>query len=557
MSFNVSFYKNVFLLMQVVPASFECTKHFKKGMFNKPNTSGFIYISHYLLSVYDAKRFQKMVAWPLMNKMDEKRYRMQVKDYLEILASENIDINFPSIFMSHLLQAGGTRFSIIMWKLSEISLRAYLKRKYQITVLHAPNIGDTRDVTQIYLTTINVQKIATISKFYDKTKSTMETFENYMQYKSSDLKRIQTAIFDIQENIEKFVPMLPVSPLIATRLIHTDDTEIIHLWKESIEQNIKILSKKNCILKELKALSSTLDGFISNLCVNHKIFNGSDFPKVNSEILPLCLINHIQHINNGLYMNGCLVFHVLLSILDEALKHVECYLKVDVVPELSNCEQKIIEHCKTIKCMEQVFQKVTTQVSEDLYNVQHSCENKTINHTLETDFSYPMSLETILTSPRFNFSTSKCTDNEKLLKTMCISPLQGKYKHLFRRYKREPCKSPRKLIPKYDLNDSLESFTENWKSPQRQVLICKKNSPSKTKVSPRFSRLFFNNSDSKRKYFKDNNVASTPLLRKSTTPKKSNNQISHKQAVNIDSAMKEIFDLSCKITDVVASLSKS
>lgn len=32
---NESFYKNVFLLMQVVPASYECTIHFKKVLLEK------------------------------------------------------------------------------------------------------------------------------------------------------------------------------------------------------------------------------------------------------------------------------------------------------------------------------------------------------------------------------------------------------------------------------------------------------------------------------------------------------------------------------------------
>lgn len=98
-------------------------------MFNKPNTLGFIHISHYLLSIYDATRFQKMVIWPLLNKMDEKKYRIEITEYLKILATENPDINFPPIIMSHLLQAGGRKILILMWKISEISLRAYIINK--------------------------------------------------------------------------------------------------------------------------------------------------------------------------------------------------------------------------------------------------------------------------------------------------------------------------------------------------------------------------------------------------------------------------------------------
>ncbi|PBC29848.1 Zinc finger protein Xfin [Apis cerana cerana] len=83
-------------------------------MFNKPNTLGFIHISHYLLSIHDATRFQKMVIWPLLNKMDEKKYRIEITEYLKILATENPDINFPPIIMSHLLQAGGRKILILI-----------------------------------------------------------------------------------------------------------------------------------------------------------------------------------------------------------------------------------------------------------------------------------------------------------------------------------------------------------------------------------------------------------------------------------------------------------
>lgn len=56
----------------------------------------------------------------------------------------------------------------------------------------------------------------------------------------------------------------------------------------------------------------------------------------------------------------------------------------------------------------------------------------------------------------------------------------------------------------------------------------------------------------------DNNAASTPKkYRRNATPKKLNMQSSNARIINIDEAMKNIFDLSCKITDAVASLSES
>lgn len=55
--------------------------------------------------------------------------------------------------------------------------------------------------------------------------------------------------------------------------------------------------------------------------------------------------------------------------------------------------------------------------------------------------------------------------------------------------------------------------------------------------------------------FSDNNAASTP--NRNITQKKSSIQIPNTQEINIDAAIKDIFDLSCKIADVVVSMSKS
>lgn len=97
-------------------------------MFDKPNPSGFIHMSHYLLSIYDSKRFKKAVKWPIVDKNDEKQYRLQVKEFLDIIAVENPDTRFPPILMFHTIRPGGRKFLNIMWKLSQISLRAYIMR---------------------------------------------------------------------------------------------------------------------------------------------------------------------------------------------------------------------------------------------------------------------------------------------------------------------------------------------------------------------------------------------------------------------------------------------
>lgn len=98
-------------------------------MFDKPNTAGFLHVSHYLSIVYDATLFKQIVRWPILCKRDEVTYRIEMKNFLSILSRDNPDINFPPILMSHLIQSGGTKFLIIMWKLSQVALRTYIKRE--------------------------------------------------------------------------------------------------------------------------------------------------------------------------------------------------------------------------------------------------------------------------------------------------------------------------------------------------------------------------------------------------------------------------------------------
>lgn len=106
-----------------------------QGMFDKPNTAGFIHVSHYLLTIYDSERFKKMIEWPIICKKTEVKYRNNVKDYLIIISMENPDIGFPNILMSHLIHAGGNKFTIIMWKLSQVVLRKYIAQKGMVSFI--------------------------------------------------------------------------------------------------------------------------------------------------------------------------------------------------------------------------------------------------------------------------------------------------------------------------------------------------------------------------------------------------------------------------------------
>jgi len=104
------------------------TANVLQGMFDKPNTTGFIYVSHYLLTIFDVERFKKLVEWPVICKKTETKYRNNVKDLSECHCMENPDMGFLCVVITYLYHASGTKFMTIMWKLSQLTLRTYIMR---------------------------------------------------------------------------------------------------------------------------------------------------------------------------------------------------------------------------------------------------------------------------------------------------------------------------------------------------------------------------------------------------------------------------------------------
>ncbi|KZC05919.1 hypothetical protein WN55_06094 [Dufourea novaeangliae] len=553
MSINVSFYKNVSLLMQMVPPSFKCTKLFNQGMFDRSNTSGFIHISHYLLSIYNLKRFQRNVIWPILTKMDEKTYRIGVKEYLEVIAVENPDINFPPILMTHIFRATGMRFLTIMWKLSLVTLRTYIMKQYEGTLLQAPNAGDTNNLTKTYITNTNLEKESIIFKFYEELQLVLKSFEYYMQNELSALKNLQTDIFEIKKTIEKCIEVAPVSRIIATRLADPMDTEILTLWKTNIDINMQFLHYRNSKLQKFKALSNTVKNTVLSLCSSVEVFDANNLSKVNTEVMQQAFNNNAK-ISSGLYMNGCLIFYSLLSILNQILKQMESCLKMSNLPDLSYCETTISTYSGMLKSKKEVFEKVLKEVTDLSSQLQSSLHEKSLNYTIERDFFYSICKKVLITWPKLEFCIDEGTDKEKLDNILYLSPQKGKYKSLFKRYKKNVPDSPKKLLLSSSYNNSLQNLTPNWVSPKRHSSIYK-SSPNKTKVSPRYSKLF--SPKTSRTHFKGNHATSSPIqFKEGETSEKSNSPISH-QSVNLEAVIKNIFDLSQQISNVVRFQSKS
>ncbi|XP_031842518.1 uncharacterized protein LOC116431362 [Nomia melanderi] len=539
MSINLCFYKNVFLLMQAVPPSLECTNRFNKEMFDKPNPSGFIHMSHYLLSIHDSKRFKKAVTWPILSKDDEKQYRLGVKKYLDIIAAENPDIKFPPILMFHIIRAGSKKFLTIMWKLSQISLRAYIMRHYNGKLLLAPESGDTSNITRIYITNINFKRDLDISKHSEETKLDIESFEYYMQCKFTDLKNLQADIFSTIENIKKCAQVAPVNKVILKRLVDPKDIEIINMWKTNIHANIEHLNYMNSNLNRSKTLSRKLINIFSSLHTDAIVCDANNFSKINTE-----------DIDNGLYINGCLVIYSLILKLDEILKEIECHLKLSNLSNLSNCEITINEYNKIMRSMEETFQKFILEITSSTSTLQNSLQERSANFSVEKDSFYFLCRKVLFPSPQFQFHFDESIIEKDLINELYVSPKKGKYKYLFKRYQKDKLDSPKSSSLNSSYTSNVGVNTTSWLSPKRHFSSYEKTPPkinNNRTVSPRYSKLF---TPRKR-------ATSSPIKQRIENSPKSTNHNINLQPVNLEVAMQNIYDLSTQIAKIAASIPKS
>nr|XP_012223087.1 PREDICTED: uncharacterized protein LOC105672609 isoform X2 [Linepithema humile] len=278
-----SFYKNVFLLTRVLPPSSEFQQCFKKNMFDKPNTMGFLHVSHYLSVIYDSKLFKQMVSWPVLCKKDEVKYRTEIKDFFFVLSQDNPDINFPPVLMSHLIQSGGTRFLIIMWKLSQLALRAYIKREFQEELLYAPRTSPLDDLTITYFNNIIAEKHNVMTETHKKTKRVLDAANNFLHNEIKILSVYKSEIFDRRENLKRVVSNLLTYPLIQEQLMNVEDSKIISLWKIEILKKMQYIRRKNEKLKKLEDSCNRLCKLIVGINSNSEILDGNKFPKVNCD----------------------------------------------------------------------------------------------------------------------------------------------------------------------------------------------------------------------------------------------------------------------------------
>ncbi|XP_076245191.1 uncharacterized protein LOC143185812 [Calliopsis andreniformis] len=495
MAISASFHRNVFLLTQIIEPSDEFKKHFREGMFDKPNTAGFLYVSHYLLTIYDSERFHKLVEWPVICKKTEAKYRNNIKDYLITLATENSDIGFPTILTSHLIHAGGNKFTIIMWKLSQIVLRKYITRGNTYDVMFAPRII-TEDGLEKKFLSGNIATIDSRLSDIHKNISEMEkTVKTAFEEEKESLANIRTQIFEKEESVSILSREAPVHDTIKKRLIDIHDEEVIQMWKKNVDEGMNYISKKNIVLKDIKELSDKISNIISGSCTDTNMLDGNQLQKINyveiSEALP-----YMQCLLFQLYKNDKLVLNKFLLLFNSLITQLYQQFKLNSVEDFTECSLQIKASCIDAKTALDIFQTSLSNI-KTLIETQNMLCQKNITQIYDNTMLPVMNDVLLMSSPLMRIDTDYSNVESDLKKRLELTPVEAAHKSLFSRYERlkqdqishESKLRENFLVSRMNLNDTISNI--NSEKPfllTRMTSSAKKLAPFKQ--AEKYSQLF-------------------------------------------------------------------
>ncbi|XP_016922551.1 uncharacterized protein LOC108004288 isoform X1 [Apis cerana] len=494
MAISASFHRNVLLLTQVIQPNNEFKKYFREGMFDKPNTAGFLHISYYLLTVYDSERFKKLIEWPVICKKTEAKYRNNVKDYLTIISAENLDIDFPPILTSHLIHAGGTKFTIIMWKLSEVVIRRYLIRETNNNIAFAPRIGNKGNLAKKFLEETNAKINFNILNQHKNLLEMENTIKYVLQKENERLNKSRAEIFEKEQLITNLPQTAPVHPSIKKCLRDIDNEEATKKWKMHINKCINHIQKRNVILKDIEQLGHKINNIILSNTNDIKMLNTKQ--KINHlEISELfspdmqCLLFRLYKDDKLILNNFILLFHFLLIQLKKRLK-------LNILEDFSEYSLQVEGSCKDIKAAFNIMQTHLIDITKIMLETQDILYQKKIYD--HNDTILPMMHNVlIMSSPLIKINTN-CNDEENnFQKRLQLTPVEAPHKSLFSRYehlKQSHVSDGSKLrenllVSRINFDDVIVNINNDKPSLHMHMLSSKKNFSS-FKQAEKYSRLF-------------------------------------------------------------------
>ncbi|KYN21278.1 hypothetical protein ALC57_06377 [Trachymyrmex cornetzi] len=433
MAITASFHRNVILLNQLVPPDHDFKKIFREGMFDKPNTTGFIHVSHYLLMIYDAERFKKVVEWPVICKKTETKYRNSVKDYLNVIALENPDIGFPRVVTTYLHHASGTKFITIMWKLSQLALKMYIMRDGEHEVIFAPKPSLANDLVKTYLqqskANINCDILSRHRNYVQMEKAANVALAREKEY----LTKIKAELFDKKQSLAKCASSAPVTESIKQYLTNVENTDIVSMWKNSLNKNIQYIRKRYMMLSDLERTCEKTSGIISNLLNDSKALDSKQLEKINCSLISeLPFPPEVQpRLTLKIISIYIIIYHNFIRLLTLILYQIYQCLRKDDLVDLSQCLLQVEASTEDMKSMCNVFKTFLVSITSSTEDVQNDLCVKSTERISEDKNVLPFVKNVLLmSSPLIKINTN-CANQRNELQ---FTPTEIAHKSLFSRY---------------------------------------------------------------------------------------------------------------------------
>ncbi|XP_033357644.1 uncharacterized protein LOC117237609 isoform X1 [Bombus vosnesenskii] len=495
MAVSASFHRNVLLLSQVIQPSDEFKKYFREGMFDKPNTVGFLHISYYLLTIYDSERFKKLIEWPIICKKTEAKYRNSVKDYLVIISAENPDIGFPSILISHLIHAGGSKFTIIMWKLSQVVVRRYIMRETIYDVAFAPQVGNKGNLAKQFLQEINARIDSNILNQHKNLSRMKDIVESVLKNEKETLDNIIADIFEKELLIASLSETAPVHDSIKKYLRDINNDKIIKTWKMNISKSLNKIQIQNKALRDVEQVMYEVNNIITNNSSDIKILNAKPLQKINHLEISELFSPDMQCLLFQLYKDDKLMLNNFILLFNFLLTQLQNQLKLNILEDFSECLLQIEASHTDLKAALDIIQTYLTDITKIVSETQDILCQKNIIQIHDDDI-LPM-MNVVMSSPLIKIDTDYSDEGSNLQKRLQLTPVEAPHKSLFSRYERlkqnrashGPKLRENLLVSRINFKDTITSVNSEQSSLDTHMVLSKKNVLS-SKHAEKYSRLF-------------------------------------------------------------------
>lgn len=479
------------MLNQLVPPSEDFKKVFCEGMFDKPNNAGFIQVSYYLLMIIDAERFEKLIEWPLMCKQMETKYRNNIRDYLNVIAAENPDVGLPNVLITYLHHASGTKFTIIMWKLSQLAVKRYLMRHGDYEVLSAPKLGPTTVLSEMYLQQCKTSIVHNIMS-YHRNCVQMEKATNFtLEEERKKLNEIKAEIFDRKQILMNCAAAAPVATSIKQRLENIEDSEVIELWKSSLDKNICFIKKRNAILKDVEKICKNIIGITSNLSDNAKILDINQLGEIDySVISELPFPPDVRQYLCHLYSDNKLVYHTFICLFTSVLQQVYHKLRKENLADLSQCLLQVKASTEDMTSVCNVMKTLLTTITSASEETQTVMCKTGIPHIPEENELPFVKHMLLMPSPLIKININYADETNDLHKLLQFTPGEVAHKPLFSKYVRyNRNKTPNLFVSRINIDKAMLTQT-NEKHRSNMRFASPKVKRVDNEITNKYSRLF-------------------------------------------------------------------